>query len=198
MNSYLLLGIIIWIYMLSVLKRAKLTAFSFIVGSVGMFFILMAVSTPYWIWFFTHAVINGVSLLSGVTHMATTYVKYGLVYINNNLNPVMMTIDYEYSGIIETTAFASLLAFYPMYSRKEKVFYLILGLLWIYLSNVIRLMIVIIMVHVGGASMFYLAHTIIGRIVFYILVIALYYNVFTYSRLSRGMYKNFKERVKRA
>lgn len=110
----------------------------------------------------------------------------------------MMTIDYECSGIIETTAFASLLAFYPMYSRKEKVFYLILGLLWIYLSNVIRLMIVIIMVHVGGASMFYLAHTIIGRIVFYILVIALYYNVFTYSRLSRGMYKNFKERVKRA
>jgi hypothetical protein len=51
MNSLLLFGIIIWIYLLSVLKRAKLTAFSFIVGSVGLFFILMAISSPYWIWF---------------------------------------------------------------------------------------------------------------------------------------------------
>jgi len=197
MNSYLLLGIIIWIYMLSVLKRAKLTAFYFIVGSVGLFFILMSISTPYWIWFFTHAVINGVSWLGNLLNMAHTYPKYGLVYIINRMTPVMMTIDYECSGIIETMAYTGLLAFYPMYSRKEKVFYLLLGTLWIYLSNVIRLLIVIIMVHFGGAGMYYLAHTILGRIVFYLLIIALYYNVFTYSRLSQGIYQSFKERIKR-
>ncbi|WP_338232210.1 exosortase family protein XrtG [Companilactobacillus muriivasis] len=198
MNSILLFGIIIWIYMLSVLKRAKLTAFSFIIGSVGFFFILMAMSTPYWIWFFTHAVINGVSWLGDLTKMSQSYPKYGLVYIVNNLSPVTMQIDYECSGIIETMAYISLLAFYPTYSRKEKVFYLLLGMLWIYLSNVLRLMLVIIMVHFGGAGLFYLAHTIIGRIVFYLLVITLYYNVFTYSRLSQGVYKIFKERIKRA
>lgn len=197
MNSFLLLGIIIWIYMLSVLKRAKLTAFSFIVGSVGMFFILMALSMPYWIWFFTHAVINGVDWLGSITHMSRCFPKYGIVYINNNLNPVTMTIDYECSGIIETAAYTSLLAFYPTYSRQEKVFYLVFGALWIYLSNIIRLMIVILMVHFGGASLFYLAHSILGRIVFYFLVITLYYNVFTYSRLSQGIYQNFKERIRR-
>lgn len=183
--------------MLSVLSRAKLTAFYFIIGSVGFFFVLMAISTPYWIWFFTHAVINGVSWLGDVTKMSHTFPKYGLVYIINDMEPVTMQIDYECSGIIETSAFVSLLAFYPAYSRKSKVFYLIFGVLWIYLSNVIRLMIVIIMVHVGGAGLFYLAHTIIGRIVFYFLVITLYYNVFTYSRLSQGIYKIFKERIKR-
>ena len=94
MNSILLFGIIIWIYMLSVLKRAKLTAFSFIIGSVGCFFILMAMSTPYWIWFFTHAVINGVSWLGNLTQMSHVYPKYGLVYIANNLSPVTMQIDY--------------------------------------------------------------------------------------------------------
>lgn len=184
--------------MLSVLKRAKLTAFSFIIGSVGFFFILMAMSTPYWIWFFTHSVINGVAWLGDLTKMSQTYPKYGLVYIVNNLSPVTMQIDYECSGIIETMAYISLLAFYPTYSRKEKVFYLLMGMLWIYLSNVLRLMLVIIMVHFGGAGLFYLAHSIIGRIVFYLLVITLYYNVFTYSRLSQGIYKIFKERIKRA
>lgn len=94
-------------------------------------------------------------------------------------------------------AYVSLLAFYPMYSRKEKVFYLLVGMFWIYLANVIRLMIVIIMVHFGGAGLFYLAHSILGRLIFYLLVITLYYNVFTYSRLSQGFYKIFKERIKR-
>jgi len=197
MNSYLLLGIIVWLYMLSVLKRAKLMAFSFIVGSVGLFFILMALSDPYWIWFFTHAVIDGVSGIGNITHMAQTSPKYGLVYISNNLNPVMMTIDYECSGIIETTAYVGLLAFYPTYSRKEKSFYLVFGMLWIYLSNVIRLTIIILIVHLGGGSLYYMAHTILGRIIFYLLVITLYYNVFTYSRMSQGIYKVFKERIKR-
>lgn len=198
MNSYLLFGIIIWIYMLSVLKRAKLTAFSFIIGSVGLFFILMAMSTPYWIWFFTHAVINGVTWFGNLTKMSTSYVKYGFIYIINSMNPVTMTIDYECSGIIETMAYIALLAFYPMYSRKEKVFYLLFGMLWIYLANILRLAIVIIMVHFGGSTMFYLAHTIIARIIFYLLVIGLYYNVFTYSRLSRGLYTNLRERIRRA
>jgi len=197
MNSYLLLGIIVWLYMLSVLQRAKLTAFSFIVGSVGLFFILMALSNPYWIWFFTHAVINGVSGLGNLTGMSGSYPKYGLIYIKNDLSPVTMMIDYECSGIIETMAFIGLLAFYPAYTRKEKVFYLLFGIVWIYLANVIRLGIVIVMVHFGGGSVYYLAHTIIGRIAFYLLVIILYYNVFTYSRLSRGLYKNLKDRLKR-
>jgi hypothetical protein len=69
--------------------------------------------------------------------------------------------------------------------------------LWIYLANVFRLIIVIVVVHLGGANVFYLAHSILGRIAFYLLIIALYYNVFTYSRLSRGLYKTFKERLKR-
>lgn len=197
MNSLLLFGIIIWIYLLSVLKRAKLTAFSFIIGSIGLFFILMAISSPYWIWFFTHDVINGVDWFGRLTGMSQTYVKYGLVYIVNGSSPVTMSIDYECSGIIETMAFVSLLAFYPTYTHKEKVFYLILGVLWIYLANVFRLIIVIVVVHLGGAGVFYLAHSILGRVAFYLLIIALYYNVFTYSRLSRGLYKTFAERIKR-
>ncbi|WP_057766217.1 exosortase family protein XrtG [Companilactobacillus tucceti] len=191
MNVYILLGIVVWLYMLSVLKRAQLSAFFFIVGSAGLFFILMAISRPYWVWFFTHAVIHGVDIFNKITGWTTVMLKTGLVYITNGHNPVIMSIDYECSGIIETCAFVSLVVFFPMYERKEKVFYAIFGLVYIYMINVLRLILVIAIVHFMGGQSFFLAHSVIGRLVFYVLVIALYYNVFTYSQLARGIYRQF-------
>lgn len=189
MNLKILLGIALWIYGLSVLKRARLSAFYFIVGSAGLFFILTAISRPYWVWFFTHAVIHGVALFTELTNWGQIMFKMGLVYINNGGNPVIMSIDYECSGIIETCAFVSLVVFYPAYQRREKVFYGVFGLLYIYLINVLRLNIVIAIVHFGGGESFFLAHSVIGRLIFYVLVIVLYYNVFTYSQLARGLYQ---------
>ncbi|MGX6428723.1 exosortase family protein XrtG [Levilactobacillus yonginensis] len=197
MNSYLLFGIIGWLYAISVLKRAHLSAYYFIVGSVGLFFILIAIGNPYWVWFLTHSVINGIAWVSDLTHWSSVHTKYGIVYIVNAIRPVTMSIDYECSGIIETTAFVSLLAFYPTYGRQEKLFYLALGTLWVYLANVIRLLLVVILVHFGGANWFFTAHTIIGRLVFYCLIIMLYYNVFTYSQLSQSLYRNFKRHFSR-
>ncbi|WP_127849032.1 exosortase family protein XrtG [Lacticaseibacillus hulanensis] len=190
MSIFLLIGTVVWLYVLSVLKRARLAAFYFIVGSAGLFFILMALSYPYWVWFFTHAVIHGVSWLGHLTGWCLVILKTGLVYIVNVGNPVTMSIDFECSGIIETCALIALIAFFPTYQRKEKVFYAVFGLFYIYLSNVIRLMTVVTIVHFGGGSLFFLAHSIIGRLVFYALVIVLYYNVFTYSQLARGIYRS--------
>ncbi|WP_341778802.1 exosortase family protein XrtG [Levilactobacillus sp. HBUAS70063] len=197
MSSYLLFGMLGWLYVISVLKRAHLSAYYFIVGSVGLFFILIALGNPYWVWFMTHLVINGVSTLGDWTHWCRVFVKYGIVYIGNGQNPVTMSIDYECSGIIETTAFVGLLAFFPTYSRQEKMFYLVMGALWIYVANVIRLMLVVTLVYFGGASWYFTAHTLLGRIVFYVLVIMLYYNVFTYSELSQSLYTNFKRHFSR-
>lgn len=191
MNIKILLGIVIWLYGLSVLKRAWLSAFYFIVGSAGLFFILTAISRPYWVWFFTHAVIHGVAFFGTLSHWCTIMFKMGLVYITNTGNPVVMSIDYECSGIIETCAFVALVVFFPMYQRKEKVFYAVFGVLYIYAINVLRLVVVIIIVHFGGGETFFLAHSVIGRLLFYVLVIALYYNVFTYSQLARGIYREF-------
>lgn len=197
MNIYLLIGIVVWLYLLSILKRARLSAFHFIIGSGGLFFILIALSDPYWVWFFTHAVINGVKWFGELTGMSTVMNRYGLISISNPTAPVTMSIDYECSGIIETVAFLSMVIFLPMYNKFERVFFSILGTLWIYVANVIRLVSVIMIVHFGGGNLFFLAHSIVGRLIFYVLVIMLYYEVFTFSQLSQGLYHIFKIRVQR-
>lgn len=189
MSIYILIGTIVWLYVLSVLKRARLSAFYFIVGSAGLFFILIGISDPYWVWFFTHAILHGIRLIGQVTGWCQVSLHTGLVAIPNAVNSVVMTIDFECSGIIETAALIALIAFFPMYVRREKVFYGFFGALYIYLANLIRLFTVVSIVHFGGGELYYLAHAIIGRMVFYVLVIALYYNVFTYSQLARGIYR---------
>ncbi|GAK48647.1 exosortase [Secundilactobacillus oryzae JCM 18671] len=197
MNVYLILGFIVWLYLLSVLKRAQVPAFYFIFGSAGLFFILIGLSDPYWVWFFTHAVINGVRWIGDLTGMVSIMNRYGLVSINNPTAPLTMSIDYECSGIIETMAFLSLMTFFPIFNRRERVFFGLVGLFWIYAANVLRLAIVIVMVHFMGGGVFFLAHSIIGRMVFYVLVIALYYNVFTFSQISYSLYDTFARNIGR-
>lgn len=192
MNTYIIIGTVVWLYALSILKRARLSAFHFMVGSGGLFFILIALSDPYWIWFFTHAVINGVKWLGDITGWSSVMSNYGMVAIHNATNPVTMSIDYECSGIIETTALISLIVFLPLYNRYERVFFCVWGTLWIYVANEIRLMTVIVIVHFGGGDLFFLAHSVIGRIVFYVLVIILYYQVFTFSQMSHSLYLSFR------
>lgn len=191
MNPLLILGTIVWLYALSVLRRVQLPAYFFIVGSVGLFFILITLSDPYWVWFFTHAVITAISGLGAVTGMCQVMAQYGIVHIISTNATTLMTIDYECSGIIETMAFLALIAFFPTYRRRERVFYAVFGIVWIYLDNVLRISLVVILVHFFGPGSFFLAHTIIGRLVFYVLVIILYYNVFTYSQMARGLYFKF-------
>lgn len=51
----LLVGIVFWLYFLTVLKRAKNGAFYFLVGSIGLFIGLLVMSKPYGIWLFATA-----------------------------------------------------------------------------------------------------------------------------------------------
>lgn len=180
MRILILLVIIIWLYGLSVFKRAKVPAGHFIFGSIGLFVILLMVSRPYWVWFFTHLVVRGISVVDYFTHMSEVFPKYAIVHILSKSSSVAMTIDYECSGVIETSAFIALTAFYPIFTRKERIFLVLKGSLWIYIANVLRLFLVIILVHFFGSDFYYIGHTFIGRLFFYLVVIYLYYKTFTY------------------
>ncbi|MGM9902759.1 exosortase XrtG [Enterococcus sp. 10A9_DIV0425] len=189
MNLYILIGLVIWLYILSVMKRSRLLAFHFILGSVGLFYLLILFSRPYWVWFLTQLVIKTVDFFGSIPNITEEFSQYSLIFIHSAKEPLSLYVDYECSGVIETSAFLGLLAFYPLYNRKEKFFYGIFGILWIFISNVIRLLLVIAFVHFGGSDFYFFAHSILGRLIFYGLVIILYYHTFTYSQVARSLYE---------
>lgn len=118
-------------------------------------------------------------LVGDLTGLYTSSYINGMISIKNAHGLVLLFVDYECSGIIETIAYLSLLWFYPMYNRAQKVKLTFTGAGWILLANVFRLSLIASILYYAGSGAFFLVHSVLGRIIFYVLVIILYYNVFT-------------------
>jgi len=58
-------------------------------------------------------------------------------------------------------------------------------------ANILRLTIICIMIHVFGNEIYYLAHTIVGRMVFYVLTLLLYFHVFTRRQIKQQRVGDF-------
>jgi exosortase family protein XrtG len=185
MRIFVICTIVFWIYILTVCTRGKLYFLKFIVGSVGMFLFMMVLLQPYLITTLSKLVAAASGIAGDITGYYKSYYEYSLVLISNNNDAISMYIDYECSGVIEIMAFISLICFFPVYNVYEKIMYSIIGVMWIFIANLIRIFIICTIVHHYGNNMFYFAHTIFGRIVFYILSIILYFYVFTRSQIRK-------------
>lgn len=197
MSVTLLFSVIFWGYILTVFRRTQLVAFYYIWGSIGIFFILITLSNPYWVWEMTRLVTHVVSAITEICDIGKGFIKYGGILIDSSKSSIFLTIDYECSGIIEISALISLLIFFPVYSRKEKLFYSFLGFIGITLSNIVRLLSVIFVVHIFGEKSFFIAHSILGRLIFYVLTIIIYYYIFTYSQIDTGIYQQTKNSLRK-
>lgn len=181
LTIYWFVGLVVWLYGLTICKRAALPTYYFIWGSIGLFFLLFFLSRPYLIWLMVQTVVAGVGVIVDPLQLAQTAAHYGLILINTTNGALSLAIDYECSGVIETIAFWSLLIFYPVYSLRTKVWLGWIGLVFIYFANIARLVLIIVLVHYFGTSIFFFAHTILGRLFFYAFVVYFYYRVFTYG-----------------
>ncbi len=185
MNILSLGLLVIWIYFLSVFKRAKTDYFYYLCGSIGLFIFMMVMIQPI----LTEPLMTLVTSISGllgkITGFYTAYQDYNILFIENSGRQVAISlyVDFECSGIIEMLAFVSLLAFFQVYDILQRVIISVLSCIYIFLANVIRIFFICMMIYYGGNDMYYIAHTIVGRIVFYFLSILLYYYVFTHAQI---------------
>jgi len=176
------IGILIttlWILLLRILTRANLNFWKFLAGSVGMFVILFIFVRPIVATPLSRIVAIIASIPGKIGDMYQAYYKYSTIFINAGDSAITMQIDFECSGVIEITAFLSLLSFYKVYSVAERITVGILGTMFIVLSNALRIIAICMIIYFFGTDMYYVAHTIIGRLLFYVLSVALYFYVFT-------------------
>lgn len=178
-----IVGFIVWLYILWVLRRADLKFQRFLLGSVGVFVFLL-------LWFEPIAVEpmqKLVAYLSGWigkgSGLFDSYYRYCMLFIPKDTAAVSLHVDFECSGIIETIAFWSLLWFFGIYSSKKKIWLSLVGFVWILLSNIIRILVICSVIYFGGNDWFYFAHSVFGRMIFYLLTVALYFKVFTKGQI---------------
>mgnify|MGYP002922138900 FL=1 len=77
------------------------------------------------------------------------------------------------------------MVFFGVYSIQEKIVFSVLGSIGIFCANILRIFIIGSLIHLCGSDIYFVAHTIIGRIVFYGFTILLYFYVFTRGQIKR-------------
>lgn len=185
-------GALIWWYLLRVMDRAELGFWHFVLGSGGLFILLIVLVQPVLTKPLGQVVAAIAGLFGALTHTFSAYFRYGVLFIQATGGAMTLQIDFECSGIIEILAFLSLLMFFRVYTRNQRVVIGIMGTLGIILSNVLRIIIICEMIYFGGPGIYYVAHSLVGRFVFYGLSILLYFYVFTKPQIITMKVGSFK------
>ena len=82
--------------------------------------------------------------------------------------------------------------FYQVYSVYERVYVGVLGVVAMVAANALRITVICLAIYFGGIDMYYIAHTFIGRFVFYGLSVLIYFYVFTKPQIIKQKVGSFK------
>jgi exosortase family protein XrtG len=92
-------------------------------------------------------------------------------------------IGIECSTLIESFALTGLVMFYPRLTLQGRVTRTAAGLLATYALNMLRLIVIVMMVMVWGKPVVMLAHAFIGRLIFFLGVVWLFWKLLTIPTL---------------
>lgn len=185
MNWLVILCFILWLYLLSVFHRGKMNFFKYIWGSVGIFVFMCVSIQPALSEILKQYVTSAVGIIGKITGICEAYYELSIIFIPKQFanNSISLYIDYECSGVIEMMAFVSLLIFFQVYDYGQRIIISFIGCVSIFFFNVIRILVICAIIYKFGSGSYYIAHTIVGRLVFYLLSILLYYYVFTKQQI---------------
>lgn len=183
MTIFTVVCFLVWIYLLSVFTRGKLYFYQFIWGSVGLFVFMMMWIQPVAIRPLINLVCSAAGVAGRMTGFYESYSEYSMLFVQHGSEAISLCIDYECSGIIEMMAYVSMLAFFRVYDWMQRIILSVLGCMMIFFANIIRLFVIGTTIYYFGNDAYYIAHTIVGRIIFYALSVILYYYIFTKSQI---------------
>lgn len=175
----------LWVLSYIFLRRAKAWLMAYMLGTIGFTLLLIYALRGSVVESFiermsalaAHYVCRAVSIPTKVFINAPGTLLVLIVY--QQVGWTAVEIDIECSGLLEFTVFAGLVLFFNGFSWKYRSTVLPLGILATFAMNIVRIAIIVAAIHLGGKSAIYLAHTVVGRAIFFIMVIALYWYVFT-------------------
>lgn len=187
----LLVSVVIWVWMLTIFKRKKMTAFYFMAGIAGLFSFIFLIGKTQISVACSKLLMSALGMLNLVFSWYEVYPEYNILFVNNEKAAISLFVDYECCGVIEMLVVFCVVVFFSALSKREKVVFSLLGLLYTAFSNVIRLLVVTSIIAHNGNDWYFKAHSIYGRIVFYVLTLIMYFYLLTYPQIKKQKVGNF-------
>lgn len=187
MKQYIVTAILFvaWVYVLTVFKRKKLEFYYFLFGSIGTFLFSFMLLRDAMTQVLTRTTCYLTGLLGNALGIFKAYTTHSILFVENADGPISLYVDFECGGVIEILVFVSLILFFAVYNVKEKILVSLAGFVWIMAANIIRLFSICVIINRFGNESYYMAHTIVGRMIFYTLSIILYFYVFTRAQIRK-------------
>ncbi len=155
-------------------------------GAVGLAFLLVYVvqSLPSGVVGFETVTAYGAHYVATALHIPTRIFQAApntvlVLVIAQEIGWTALQVGIECSGLLETAIFVGLLAFYPGWPWQRKSALIMAGLGVTYLANIGRMLVIIFLLHRMGKDWLLFAHTLVGKFVFFALVIAMYWYLLT-------------------
>ncbi len=192
-----LVGVLIslWLLVVAFFRLNRIWLPYYIIGSVGLAFVIIfvgrATGLEQALQIGVAAGVHATSLALGLpTEIFQSSPGAILVLvISQDIGWTMLQVTVESSGLLESGVIAGMLLFYPGWSGRKRIWFTIAAITLTYFANVIRLMVIVGTLHYMGKSSLLISHTIIGRAVFFALVIAIYWFLMTRPTLRTVKHK---------
>ena len=173
-----------WLYVLSVLKRIGWSAAYVVLGVVGTFFIIISLANNNVISFLMRLNTSGAGVVGMLTGFYTVAPTLGIIHIVSGQSAINLFITYECSALIELASYIALVLFFPFFKNLQQRLKLLgFGVIYLLLANMLRVTVTALIIHFLGLPSLIWAHVIVGRLIFYVLTIILYFYVFTRSQV---------------
>jgi exosortase family protein XrtG len=182
--SILSVGVVIYVLGLLWLTRTRRYLGTYVWGALGLTFLgVNIVSLVGWA-----EVVQDME----ARHLATLFALVGrpmqvfegnIVLIPEATGWTGIGIGIECSTLIESFALTGLVMFYPRLTSQERVSRTAIGLLATYALNMLRLVVIVIMIMAWGKPVVMLAHAFVGRLIFFLGVVWLFWRLLTIPTL---------------
>lgn len=173
------------------LYRYRIWLLYYILGTTGMAYLLSIFLTQ--IWDARSIVASSVALsvhfLLDLIHIETQVVENApgvllVLVLTQRVGWTILQIGVESSGLLEMIVLISLIIFYPGWKASHRFIRGMVGLLLTWGANLLRMILIAALLHSYGKEVLVLAHTFLGKLVFFILTLAIYWALVTFPSLN--------------
>lgn len=191
------LAALLWAALATFFRRYRIWIVFYVVASVGLTFLLIWAGTRLvplerWLEMAVAYSAHAVCLAAGIpTRVFEASPGNILVWvIVQDPGWTVVRVDLECSGLLEMSVLSGLLLFYPAWTAGRRTWLVLVGWGATFGANVVRVVVIILVLHVLGKRSIFVAHTVAGRLIFFVLVAGVYWLI-----LTKGTMRVLRERL---
>ena len=192
-------GIAAWLLLLIFFRSHRNWLPFYVVGSVGLAFVIIGVARSLIplevvLKILTAQSVHQIANLAQVETRVFPGVPGALMVlvVPQHQGWTVLNIGIESSGLLEIAALTGMVGFYPGWSLRRRLGAVALGITATCVANVVRVSFIAASLHWGGKDLLFISHTVLGRAIFFAMVVAIFWFVLSLPTL-RTVYHKIQE-----